>query len=68
MIFSGATGTQIEISDQDLIARACKNARAKNFNDVKRPRWHVVMDVFGVGRIVATQLCKHFNLDPEEMV
>ena len=55
------------ITDEELLARAVKNARARRKRE-RHPRWVAVMDAFALGSTYATQLCQRFSLDPDEMV
>lgn len=54
------------IPDCDLLFRAVKGARIKARKNYKYPRWTAVAHVFGLGSSYAAQLCRRYNLDPEE--
>ena len=57
------------IPDEDLLRRAVRGARARDVRKgVKHPRWTAVMDAFALGSTFAYQLCRRFDLDPDEMV
>jgi len=57
------------IADEKLLARAVQNCRARSVRKgVKHPRWTAVSDTFALGSTFSWQLCRRFNLDPEEMV
>jgi hypothetical protein len=63
------TGTVADISDRELVARAVRNARARDKRKgQKHPRWLAVMDAFALGSTYAAQLCRRFGLDPDEKV
>lgn len=49
-------------TDDGLVERAVRNATPTKH----RPRWASVMRVFGVGSTSAQNLCRRFNLDPDE--
>jgi len=51
-------------TDENLLRWAVKIARGRR----KGPRWVAVMETFGLGSTYAWQLCKRFDLDPEEVV
>ena len=54
------------ITDEQLVARAMKNA--KPHSNGESPRWAAVMDTFALGSTYAYQLCEQHGLDPEEKV
>lgn len=54
-------GTVADISDEQLIERAVRNARKKR----GLPKWSVVARAFGLGSTYAWQLCERFGIDPE---
>lgn len=60
------TNTVADISDEELLRRAVKNSRPHGRD--KHPRWYAVMYTFGLGSTYASQLCKRFELNPDEMV
>lgn len=58
-----------EVSDDDLLLRAVRNALDSNKNKgVPHPRWEAVMDIFVVGSSYAHLICQRFGYDPEELV
>ena len=57
------------ISDEELLNRAVRNARSRDCRKGERhPRWVAVVDAFALGSSFASQLCRRFGLDPDEMV
>ena len=61
--------TVFSIPDRDLLERAVRGARSPNYRrDIKHARWVAVMDTFSLGSTFSHQLCRRFNLDPDEMV
>lgn len=57
------------IADDELLRRAVTNARSRRERrGGKQPRWVGVMDTFALGSTYARQLCRRFDLDPDEMV
>lgn len=62
-------GMVSDISYRHLLERAVRNARSRDYRKGERhPRWAGVMDCFGLGGIYAHQLCRLFDLDPDEKV
>ena len=58
-----------DISDDELLQLAVMNSRARGSRKgVQHPRWTAVMDVFCLGSTYSQQLCRRFDLDPDEMV
>lgn len=56
------TGTVADVSDEDLVKRAIRNARhAKS-----EPKWSAVSRAFGLGSTYSIQLCRRFDFDPDE--
>ena len=55
-----------EITNEDLVKRAVRNARPHQLGDA--PRWVAVMDTFALGSTFAYQLCRLHDLDPDEIV
>ena len=55
-----------EITDEQLVKRAVRNARARDTGD--SPRWVAVMDTFGLGSTYAHELCTAHGLNPDEKV
>lgn len=58
--------TVADISAEDLVKRAMRNATPKRCGAV--PRWVAVMDTFALGSTFSVQLCRLHGLDPEEKV
>lgn len=57
------------IPDEELLRRAVRTARCRSMRKgVKHPRWTAVMDAFCLGSTFAHQLCRRFDLDPDEEV
>lgn len=55
--------------DEQLLEFAVRNARSNDYNKGRRhPRWVAVRDLFAVGSTSAHELCRRFNLDPDEYV
>lgn len=54
-----------EYTAEKMVERAVRNARPIRGTAW---RWAVVMNTFGCGSTVASRLCSHFKLDPEERV
>lgn len=50
----------------DLVMRAVRNAGLHSME--KTYRWVHVKHVFAVGSTVATELCRKFGVDPDEVV
>lgn len=58
-----------DIPDAELLGRAVKAARSRKHNKgVKHPRWVAVMDAFALGSNYAGELCRRFDLNPDEEV
>lgn len=55
------------IPDTELLWRAVRAARARH-GARKHPRWIAVMEVFALGSTFASQLCRRFGFDPDEVV
>lgn len=63
------TPSVADYSDEDLLRRAVRNARDPNKRGRSNAaRWVHVMEVFALGSTYAAQLCRRFDLDPDEMV
>jgi hypothetical protein len=63
------TGTVADIGDEELLRRAVTNARGHNFRKgAPHVRWAAVADQFALGSTYATQLCRRFGFDPNEIV
>lgn len=61
------TSTVYDIADDELLKRAvrgCRRGRRRG----KVPLWSAVSDRFALGSTYSIQLCRRFDLDPEEMV
>ena len=57
------------VSDEALLRRAVRNARDRSCRKgVTHPRWVAVADAFALGSSFATQLCRRFDVDPDELV
>lgn len=55
-----------DIGDETLLRRAVRSGRrAKTGGE---PRWVRVMRLFGLGSTYARQLCRRFDVDPDERV
>lgn len=58
-----------DIPDEVLLRRAVSNVRSGyKRKQMKRVRWSVVADVFGLGSTYSNQLCRRFGLDPDKEV
>ena len=55
-----------EYSMEKMIERAVINARPHCYGPL--PRWVAVRDTFTWGSTTSAALCRHFGLDPHEMV
>jgi len=51
---------------ENLVKRAMRNAKSGTAGG--SPRWVAVMDTFATGSTMAYELCKHYGLDPDELV
>lgn len=58
----------IEFVDRDLVERVMRNITRPGKGVHCSPRWAVVRNTFGVGSCVAWDLCREFELDPEEIL
>jgi hypothetical protein len=68
-LIAQTTNTVADIPDDTLLGRAVKSARSSKYpKKMKHPRWVGVTECFSVGSTYANQLCRRFNLDPDEMV
>ena len=56
-----------DIPDEELLRRAVRNARRRGPKG-DHARWVAVMDAFALGSTYAHQLCRRFDLEPDEMV
>lgn len=59
-------GDVSDISDEELVRRAVRNAWPKD--RVRVPRWSAVGEVFALGSTYSTQLCRRFDVDPNKLV
>ncbi len=57
-------GSVSSIADNELLARAVRGARGRRVG----PRWVAVSEAFCLGSTFAMQLCRRFNVDPNEKV
>lgn len=55
------------LANGDLVERAVRNATRTRLA-VNHLRWWYVMDVFAIGSTAAKELCRHFDLDPDEEI
>jgi hypothetical protein len=53
--------------DEELVKRAVHSARPPQ-RERKAARWVCVMYSFGVGSTVASNLCRRFDLNPDEEI
>ena len=53
--------------DEELLRRAVTNARSHHKRG-RHQRWVAVMEVFGCTHEVALELCRRFEVDPDEGV
>jgi len=61
--------TIADIADSELLRRAVHNARDRfSRRGQKHPRWTAVQNVFALGSTFSHQLCRRFDLDPDEEV
>lgn len=60
-------GSVADIPDIELLRRAVMAARDRGRRG-KHPRWTAVMHTFQLGSTYAWQLCRRFDLDPDEVV
>ena len=61
--------TVASIPDEELLRRAVANCRSRNHGKgVYHERWVAVMSTFTLGSTFAYQLCRRFELDPEQRV
>lgn len=54
------------IPDNELLARAVRNARSNRRKKVAR--WTIIMDQFALGSTYAQQLCRRYGAEPDELV
>ena len=53
--------------ERDLVGRVVRNLRPRR-GERNVMRWVLVRDTFAVGSTVAHELCREFNLDPDEVI
>jgi hypothetical protein len=57
------------IPDAELLRRGVQQSRSRNCRKgQKHARWEAVMDSFLLGSSFAVELCRRFDLDPDELV
>jgi hypothetical protein len=58
-----------ELTAEDLLERAVRNCRdPKSRKGQPHPRWYAVMHTFVLGSTYSRDLCRKFNLNPDETV
>lgn len=57
-----------DIPDNELLQRVIRNLYKRCRSHEKLPLWSIVADKFGLGSGYASELCRRFGLDPDEMV
>jgi SHS2 domain-containing protein len=62
----GDEGLPLNYTYEELVKRAIRNAVPHIAGEAER--WVAVMDTFATGSTVAIELCKYFELDPNEKV
>lgn len=63
------SSTVSDLSDESLLQRAVINARGRFYRKgAAHPRWVAVSDAFALGSTYSRQLCRRFDIDPDEMV
>jgi hypothetical protein len=60
--------TVADIPDAALLERAVRGARSDRYGRRKHMRWVAVSEKFSLGSTYAHQLCRRFNLNPDEEV
>ena len=60
-------GSVSDIPDAELLGRAVKASRASASGGY-HPRWACVMESFSMGSTYARDLCRRYNVDPDELV
>jgi len=56
----------VPFESKELLRRAVQTARPRGLS--RSPRWVAVMQLFLVGSTTAGELCRAFDLDPDEML
>lgn len=59
------TSTVYDIPDEKLIERAVRNARPRKG---RVPRWSAIAEAFSLGSTYSIQLCRRFNIDPDQEI
>lgn len=59
------TNSVEDIPDKDLLERAVRNAKPRKG---RVPKWSAVSDTFGLGSTYSIQLCRRFDVDPDQQV
>lgn len=57
-----------DMGPYELVRRAVRNARPRKELYGGSVRWSVVGDLFALGSTYATHLCRHFGVNPEDML
>lgn len=57
----------LQIPDTELLRRAVVNARSHHRRG-RHQRWVAVMEVFACGSTEAVELCRRFDINPDEAV
>lgn len=57
-----------DIPDNELLQRVIRNLYRRGRSREKLPLWSIVADKFALGSGYASQLCRRYGLDPNEMV
>lgn len=57
-----------DIPDRELLQRVLRYLAKRGRTREKLPLWSIVGDKFALGSGYASQLCRRFGLDPNEMV
>lgn len=57
-----------DIPDNELLGRVLRHIQKRGRSREKLPLWSVVGDRFALGSGYASQLCRRFGLDPEQIV
>lgn len=57
-----------DIPDNELLERIIRNLYRRGRSREKLPLWSIVGDKFALGSGYASQLCRRFGLDPDQMV
>ena len=58
-----------DLTAEDLLKRVVRNCRARDRRKHEaHPRWVAVADCFSLGSTYSRDLCRKFDLDPDELV